>query len=165
MFVMDADGGDARRLGEWPGTVRSPRWSPDGERVLFLAGPASEPDASDLVVADREGGELTELGVGADGAWSPDGGRIAYSGRAGGNAANRELFLVTVEGGAALRLSEEMTVTRDVWPAWAPGGDLFAFVALIDRRTALLCVAELEPPDRDCLDLPGLLPGAPAWRP
>ena len=165
LFLMDSDGEDPRRLAERSGVERNPRWSPDGERVLFSSASAGQPEGSDLLAVDRDGRGLTEVGPGSDAVWSPDGERIVYSAPAADNAANRELFLVTLGGGEPRPLGPETTVTRDSWPAWSPDGGLVAFVALVDPRTAFLCVAQLEPLDRDCLDLPDLAPGAPAWRP
>jgi dipeptidyl aminopeptidase/acylaminoacyl peptidase len=38
LYLVDLDGGEAsvRPIVDWPGTDRSPRWSPDGDRIAFV---------------------------------------------------------------------------------------------------------------------------------
>ncbi len=62
----------------------SPRWSPDGTQLAFVA---DRGEKNQLFVAPMDGGEARQVtrskwGVGSP-AWSPDGSRIAYSARTG----------------------------------------------------------------------------------
>lgn len=72
LYRMNVDGTGTRRLGAVVGN--SPRWSPDGSKILF-------DDGSRLYVTDAEGSSeaLVTLGEGIDGTWSPDGTRIAFT--------------------------------------------------------------------------------------
>jgi dipeptidyl aminopeptidase/acylaminoacyl peptidase len=61
-------------------TGSSPRWSPDGTRLLYLS---DAPDGStQIFVRDVNGGRVRQLTTGGQApdfpAWSPDGARIAY---------------------------------------------------------------------------------------
>lgn len=64
----------------------SPRWSPDGARLVFVSNRAEE--TSHLWLLDIRGGEARQLTRGKDPAsapaWSPDGTRIAYVAHVGG---------------------------------------------------------------------------------
>lgn len=78
-----ADGGEPRRLTRGEGRDTSPRWSPDGKHLVFVAD--RDGDKGQLFVMPAAGGEahkLTaiELGV-ANPVWSPDGGSICVVGR------------------------------------------------------------------------------------
>ena len=79
IFVRPAHGGAAVRLTiDTTGNEWSPRWSPDGARVLFLAkggvfsAPAAGSEAPREEVAARSGAIVTSA------TWSPDGREIAY---------------------------------------------------------------------------------------
>ena len=64
----------------------SPRWSPDGTRLVFVSNRAEE--TPHLWLLDLRGGEARQLTHGkepaSDPVWSPDGARIAYVAHIGG---------------------------------------------------------------------------------
>ena len=66
---MNADGSAAAPLGV-EGTA--PRWSPDGERILFNA-------AGMITVVRADGTDPRPITSGGSAAWSPDGTRIAFA--------------------------------------------------------------------------------------
>ena len=61
IFVMDADGSHVRRLtnGDDRSTNLYPTWSPDGTRIVYVAGITGGPGA--LVVMDADGSKPTQL--------------------------------------------------------------------------------------------------------
>jgi dipeptidyl aminopeptidase/acylaminoacyl peptidase len=77
------DGEQARPFTSGPGDTR-PRWSPDGERLLFLRAGGEKKAPSQVAVMPAAGGEaevITSFELGATEAeWSPDGTRIAVVG-------------------------------------------------------------------------------------
>ena len=75
IWVIDARTGEQRALVAGAASASAPRWSPDGRRLLYSAGP----ELRVLDLATRADWSLGKLGGGARGAiWSPDGGSIAY---------------------------------------------------------------------------------------
>lgn len=70
LYLMPADGGEARRLTEIEGGVRSARWSTDGRHVLFLSpvaetgegGEEEEPFAEDVQVIESALWRLNGVG-------------------------------------------------------------------------------------------------------
>ncbi|HYO29690.1 MAG TPA: S9 family peptidase [Thermomicrobiales bacterium] len=75
------EGGPARKLTAGAFDDRSPRWSPDGSRLLFLSDRVKRGDESGVYLLPMAGGEAERLGdlVGAlqSPAWSPDGATVA----------------------------------------------------------------------------------------
>src|SRR5262249_39449347 len=72
-------GGPPRRLTSTTKSDRSPRWSPDGKRILFESTRSGD---SQLWIIDVDGGEARQLtrastGV-SNGTWSRDGKHIAF---------------------------------------------------------------------------------------
>lgn len=77
LYLMDLYGGNVQRLTQLDGFVACPRWSPDGERILFSK------DIDQLLVVDVKSGRVSHAlpdGVeGGCGDWSPDGTKLAFS--------------------------------------------------------------------------------------
>lgn len=101
LWVVDRDGGEARRLTSGPGMETNPRLSPDGRLVAFTA---QYEGNADVYVVPVEGGEPRRLTFhpGADvvQGWTPDGTRVLFtSGRDGHPTARTRFFTVPVEGG------------------------------------------------------------------
>ena len=83
LWIKDLASGRHRALTTHEASDRSPRWSPDGERIAFLS---SRQGGNQLWVIEATGGEarqLTDLEGGAGTpVWSPEGEQIAFLSRA-----------------------------------------------------------------------------------
>ncbi|MEK6687613.1 MAG: DPP IV N-terminal domain-containing protein, partial [Gemmatimonadota bacterium] len=79
IWMMPIAGGDPIPMTTKGGSASSPRWSPDGKSLGFLA--ARQEGKSQVWTLNRQGGEaeqLTEVKQGVSGfEWSPDGSRLA----------------------------------------------------------------------------------------
>jgi len=123
-FVVDADGGPARRLASERLVGAGLAWGADG-----LVGVAAAPGGrSRLVRLDPSTGAvrpLTDPPAGASDLWparSPDGRTVAFLRRAGGAG---DLHVVPVAGGEARRLTEQGGPFAG--HAWAPDGRSVVF--------------------------------------
>jgi acylaminoacyl-peptidase len=80
LWIVDVDGSDHRPLTSGNENHRSPRWSPDGKRLLFVSG---EEDSSQVYCRWMDTGQTARLTRVLDSprdiAWSPDSRSIAFS--------------------------------------------------------------------------------------
>ncbi len=85
LWIVAAEGGEARRLNDSPNEEERPRFSPDGKHLIFTS-KATDPSQLWIVGFDPAAGKLsgtpqqvTSLSTGADGAiWSPDGKNLVF---------------------------------------------------------------------------------------
>lgn len=145
IFAVRTDGSSPRRLTASPGYDAEPRWSPDGQRIVFT----SDRDATADQRARRDAGAFELYVMNADGsgvrrlttndyfdaspAWSPDGRRIAFVATPGVRAdsspaewaAQRQIFVMDLDGSGVRRLTTSPGGNN--FPAWSPDGRRIAF--------------------------------------
>ncbi len=121
LWIVDAPGGEPRRVTHDPATDWAPAWSPDGKWLAFV----SDRGGSHQIYLVRADGasdvrRLTDFSRGAESpAWSPDGywlAFVAYTGEAAG-INGREIYLMRAGGDDAVRLTHN--VHDDTEPIWA----------------------------------------------
>ena len=112
--------------------ARLPVFSPDGQRLAFVAPPSAEALSGRLMVAPVDGsGPAIDVSQAIDVvasdvpqiSWSPDGRLIAFSGLSEGVAT---IFVATSDGSAAPRAISDNTANRDL-PTWSPDGAAIGF--------------------------------------
>jgi Tol biopolymer transport system component len=121
IYVMRADGKDARRLTSSAKADDHPSWSADGKHIVFAR-------EGVLSVVSASGGAARRVGRGpgnaADPAWSPDGKLIAYDYRMPGTPV-REVYVMQADGTHPRPLTKLGNVSAA--PAWSPDGTRLAF--------------------------------------
>jgi TolB protein len=118
VYVMDADGGNQRRLTDDPGQDSQPVWSSNGKRIAFCRDMG---DDVDLLVINADGTDekvvVRYLDDVWDPAWSPDGGRIACIGV---DSPNENALLVVDLATGKVKKVLRMASLRG--PAWSADG-------------------------------------------
>lgn len=120
IYVMNADGSDVRLL--WRGFARELAWSPDGQRLAFVADRRIWVMGADgsrpARLTSRVRGDFYGL---TSPSWSPDGRRIAYS-YAPKDDVNRDVWVMNADGSNKRRLARTPDCS-EVDVDWSPKGD------------------------------------------
>ena len=131
VWVIDAAGGEVTQLTEGDKDATEPRWSPDGQAILFASNRSERPDmdldATELYLIPAAGGEIRQLetrpGRKFAAVFSPDGQHVAYLGRdkPGRWYQNARLYVAPVAGGGARDISGD----SDLHLSGSTNGDVF----------------------------------------
>jgi dipeptidyl aminopeptidase/acylaminoacyl peptidase len=124
LTLIDVASGTQRALTFERRGVASPRWSPDGERLAFLA---NDKDAKrQLWVMPRSGGDARRLTDAVRGvqqfAWSPDGAQLAFV-TSDEIVKNEDKNNLAYELGDDDYLTREPAVSSHIWTVSSNGGD------------------------------------------
>jgi Tol biopolymer transport system component len=130
IVVVDANGGNRRRVTTTPGLETSPSFSPDGTKIAYWSRDAAGLPAS-LWVMDADGSHQANMTgttnfsslENLQAAWAPDSGQLAFA--VGDYYASAQLWVVRVDGTDLHRVGEGSLSRSD--PAWSPDGRLIAF--------------------------------------
>ncbi len=150
LYWVPAAGGEARRLTHTDDTGESsPRWSPDGQRIAFVAKRGAQ---QGIWLLPADGGEARSLvtlstGVG-DLVWSPDGRHIAFASEVhpecgADDACNRRLDEWRDKGPLKAHVADELLYRH--WTAWSDGK--VSHVLVVEVATGK--VRDLTPGDRE----------------
>ena len=106
LWLVDRDGGDAKRLTSHEGTESFPHFSPDGSMVAFSA---QYDGNTDVFVVNTDGGEPKRLTYHPDGdivqGWTSDGKILFRSGRDGVPTMINHFFTISKDGGNEAKLT------------------------------------------------------------
>jgi Tol biopolymer transport system component len=115
-FIVRTDGTGLIKLSEGS----TPRWSPDGKRLLFMREGQGDPDKDvGIFVIDRDGANKRRISPGRWPDWSQDGSQIAYSlgGQESGGAREKaKIYIAQIDGSGPKSLCEGDC------PSWSPDG-------------------------------------------
>ena len=153
LFIMDADGKNARQLTHAPGCYNGgPFFSPDGKRVIFRAD-RQKKDHLQIYVIDTDGQNERALTNNLDWVhWAPfwhgDSKHIIYT-AADHNVPGRpnyDLYWMNVNNGKKTRLT--FAPGADVLPVFSPDGKRVMWTSTRDGRQpgAQLYIADFTPP-------------------
>ncbi|MDN6308824.1 MAG: translocation protein TolB [Psychrobacter sp.] len=124
--VMDADGENARTITEVEGSIFSPTWSPDGNRIAYSV--QRDKSYPIIYVQNISGGRATPLtpfpGSNLSPSFSPDGSKVLFSSSFEGSA---HIYEISASGGKPKRLTN--WTSSEVQPSYAPDGNSFVFVS------------------------------------
>ena len=123
VYLYRIETGEREIVGNFPGMSFSPRFSPDGQRVIMSL---QQGGNSNLFVMDLRSKSTTRLtdtpAIDTSPSYAPDGARICFESDRGGKP---QIYVMPAAGGPAQRISfGEGSYST---PVWSPRGDYIAF--------------------------------------
>jgi TolB protein len=123
VYLFNVETGQREIVGNFPGMSFSPRFSPDGQRIIMSL---QQGGNSNLFVMDLRSKSTTRLtdtpAIDTSPSYAPDGARICFESDRGGKP---QIYVMPATGGSAQRISfGEGSYST---PVWSPRGDYIAF--------------------------------------
>ncbi|MCL2390208.1 MAG: Tol-Pal system beta propeller repeat protein TolB [Endomicrobia bacterium] len=125
LYIIDYDGYNLRRLTKDNKLNILPRWSPDGEQIIYTSYLYNNPDLFALNLVKNRRGIISKFqGLNSAANFSPDGERIVLT-LSRGKYPN--LFLISKTGELIRRMTEGTHI--DTSPSYAPNGQEIVFIS------------------------------------
>nr|WP_308915677.1 Tol-Pal system beta propeller repeat protein TolB [Jannaschia sp. LMIT008] len=161
LAVMDYDGANVRYLTSSDALVLAPRFSPDGQRIIYTGYESGFPRVTVLNVADLArrtiGTDLENMSFAPR--FSPDGMRVVYSAEVAGNT---DLYALDLSTGGTTRLTSAPSI--ETAPSFSPDGTRIVFES--DRSGApQLYVMSASGGDGQRISFGEGRYGTPVWSP
>lgn len=133
-FTIRPDGTGERQITHVPGEAIDSDWSPDGTRVVFQHDRPHGKGCA-MMLADADGGHLTDLSVGRDcdfqPSFTPDGERIVFV-RYDQKADNESIQSMDLTGGDARPILD--STSEDIDPNVSPDGRTLTFLRIKENE-------------------------------
>jgi len=176
IYVVDEDGGNARRLTDDRGIDSYPAWSLDGNKIAFTSGAAGD---RHIYVMDSGGNNIRQLtdqpGLGHSPDWSPDGTQILFTSEATdpdpiaveGNILTYKpsphIYVMDSDGNNIRQLTDGPGVAQS--PDWSPDGTRIAFSGTRDGGRRIYVMDADGSNMRRLTSDPDVIDLVPAWSP
>ncbi len=161
IYVADFDGENARRITSERSIVLSPRFSPDGEELVYTSYREGRPFLYIKNIYTGKSRQLTNFkGINASPTWSPDGKFLAVALNKDGS--NSQLYLIDRQGSIIRRLTNNWGI--NISPAWSPDGKQLAYVS-DSSGSPQIYILDLQSMHTRRLTFDGSYNTAPAWSP
>ncbi len=124
LAIMDYDGANVQYLTDSRAIVLAPRFSPNGDRVIYTSYESGFPQVylMDVATVTRRPLDALPDTMSFAPRFSPDGNRVVYSESVGGNS---DLYLLDLNSGQRTRLTQAPSI--ETAPSFSPDGTQIVF--------------------------------------
>ena len=130
VFIRDLDSNRQEAVGDFPGMTFSPRFSPDGERLVLSLAMDGNTEIYTVDLRTRATQRLTNnAAIDTSPSYAPDGRQIVFNSDRGGS---QQLYVMDADGSNVRRISHGQG--RYFTPVWSPRGDLIAFTKILGGK-------------------------------
>ena len=127
IFLLDLNTGVQKILGDFPGMTFSPRYSPDGKKLVMSLARNGNTDIYEMNLETQKLNRLTKYaGIDTAPSYSPDGDFITFESDRSGT---QKIYLMNLKTKKITRIS--FGKGRYATPVWSPRGDLIAFTKFL----------------------------------
>jgi TolB protein len=125
LYIIDYDGYNLRRLTKDNKINILPKWSPDGEQIIYTSYLYNNPDLCSLNITKNERSVVSKYqGLNTTGSFSPDGKKIVLTLSKGRYP---KLYLINLDGKVLKKLTDGSYI--DTSPSFAPNGQEIVFIS------------------------------------
>ena len=123
VYLLNIENGQRELVGDFPGMTFSPRFSPDGQKVIMSLQPGGNANIYTMDLRSKSTTRLTDdSAIDTSPSYAPDGSQIVFTSDRGGTP---QLYVMGADGSNPKRVTfGEGTFET---PVWSPRGDLIAF--------------------------------------
>jgi TolB protein len=121
VYLLDIETGQREIVGDFPGMTFSPRFSPDGRRIIMSLPQDGKYNLFAMDLRSKVTTRLTDYRATAP-CYSRTGHQICFEADRGGNP---EIYVMAADGGSAIRIGSGRRFYST--PVWSPRGDTIAF--------------------------------------
>ena len=180
LYIVDSSGKNLRQFTNFGWSEASPKWSPDGSKIVFTASP--EPDNPEIYIINKDGSGLKRLtnnkADDSHPAWSADGKKIIFnSSRLSPPPPGREideLYEMSADGSGLRQITNFKTVST--YPCYSPDGKKIVFRKVTNdaglnwdlspsQRNSEVFVCDLDGSNEINLSKNAAFDGWPTWSP
>ena len=130
VYLMNIDTGQREIVGDFPGMTFSPRFSPDGQRIIMSLQSGGNSNIYSMDLRSRMTTRLTNTAaIDTAPSYSPDTRQVTFESDRGGG---QQIYVMNADGSNQRRIS--FGDGRYSTPVWSPRGDLIAFTKLYSGR-------------------------------
>ena len=123
VYLLQLETGQREVVGNFPGMTFSPRFSPDGQKVVMSLQQEGNANIYTMDLRSRTTTRLTSTAaIDTSPSYSPDGNRIVFESDRGGH---QQIYVMNADGSGQTRIS--FGDGNYSTPVWSPRGDLIAF--------------------------------------
>ena len=128
IYIMNVDGSEQKVISPDSIDDESPKWSPDGAKMLFVSKRTGNPEIYVMNIDGSNTLRLTTSNYSIMPNWSPDAKKIVYRGNENGNP---EIYVMTLDGSEKIKITNNLVAGET--PFYSEDGSKIVFVSKRDN--------------------------------